>query len=145
MVHLSHTCEALLLTCIDFRLHPELENLLKQEFRLKFDYCAAAGAVKNLVKPEKDEDREFVLRQIEKSKKLHEIQKVVLVNHTDCGAYGGKQAFAAEDEENNAHKQDLKLAGQIIQENFPSLQVELFLAHLHPLNEEWKVTIERVD
>ena len=38
---------------------------------------------------EHESDREFVLEQIRKSMRLHGMRRVILMVHSDCGAYGG--------------------------------------------------------
>lgn len=143
---LLHSCDIFVLTCIDFRLHPQLENLLQQDFGFSsFDFFAAAGAIKNLVEPEKPEDRDFILRQIVKSQKLHQIKKVILINHTDCGAYGGTKAFETPEVEEQKHFENLRVAEKIIKENFPQLEIILFLAGLSEGEGKWRVELKKID
>lgn len=140
---LAHTCDALLLTCMDWRLHPALENVLRIK-GFTFDPFTSAGAAKNLVNPEKPEDRDFILRQIAKSQKLHHIEKVILVNHTDCGGYGGSGAFLTREAEKRKQWDDLKAAAQIVKENFLDLEVITILACLSEGEGEWKVELEEL-
>lgn len=48
-----------------------------------------AGGAKSLASPEHEADREFLLAQVEKSIRLHGTDRVILMLHSDCGAYGG--------------------------------------------------------
>jgi carbonic anhydrase len=128
---------------MDFRLHPKVEEALRMQ-GLSFDPFTPAGAVKNLVNPENENDREFVLRQIAKSSKLHHIKKVILINHTDCGAYGGSAAFENDQVEERKHTEDLKSAAKIVKERFTELEVELFLAHLLPTEKDWQINLEKI-
>src|SRR3989338_8887517 len=95
----NHVCEALVVTCIDFRFQDFVNDWIAKNIPLhSHDRVAFAGGVKNL---------EAILGQIEISHRLHHIKKVVLINHEDCGAYGPEGTP-------EKHTEDLKkAAGQI--------------------------------
>lgn len=136
---MSHACNALVLTCIDFRFHNQLEKLLQDKVCQSFDLKTDAGAVKQLVSG-KAAVRDWILQNIEIARKLHQIKKVVLVNHRDCGAYGGDAAFANHRAQVNFHKNQLEEATKIIQEKFPDLKVETYFAEL----EGEKVSLKKI-
>lgn len=124
---MPHTCKALLLRCLDFRLNEAINRWLEKNRLLNnCDLVSLAGAVKNL---------EVVLRQIEISQRLHGISEVILMNHTDCGAYGGRAAFEGSEEERLRHQQDLQQAKTLILSKFPELKVKLILAKISPLSQ----------
>lgn len=128
---MKHTCSTLILHCIDFRFHPAVQAWLQEQDLIQnVDVVSVAGAVKNLVSPAFPTDREFILRQIDISKRLHDIQQVVLMNHTDCGAYGGRKAFSDLETERNAHIYDLRNAAQILREHLPEVTSVLALAEI---------------
>lgn len=111
----NHSCEAVIVTCIDFRFQIFINRWISQNFDPKtYDRVAWAGGVK---------DQEEILKQIEISKRLHHTKKAILINHEDCGAYG---------EEGTAekHAQDLKDTKQKILSQFPDLEVEIYYLHL---------------
>jgi|SRR3989344_943347 len=111
----DHTAESIIVTCIDFRLQEYINNWITQNFQPKtFDRVALVGGVKNL---------EIILGQIDISVKLHHIQKVVLINHEDCGAYG-------EAGTSQKHSEDLKTAKAKIKAIYPDLEVETYYLHL---------------
>lgn len=111
----DHGCEAVIVTCIDFRFQEYINNWIDKNFPPKsFDRVAIAGGVFDL---------SYVLKQIEISKRLHQIKKVVLINHQDCGAYG--EAGTAE-----KHSEDLKNAANTIKNQYPDLEVETYYLHL---------------
>lgn len=111
----NHQAEAIIITCIDFRLQEAINNWIAQNLEPKtFDRVALAGGVKNL---------DTILRQIDIAVRLHHIKKVILVNHEDCGAYG--EAGTLE-----KHTEDLTAAKARIQEIYPNLEVETFYLHL---------------
>ena len=137
---MSHYCKALIIHCIDFRLGGAIKNYLARNDL--FDNCdvvAVAGAVKNLVAPQQEFDREVLLRQIAISKKLHHITHLILMNHTDCGAYGsprfageagGRSAFTSRDEEKKKHFEDLKTASAMVKKKYSDLKIQTLLADI---------------
>ncbi|MBI3486422.1 hypothetical protein HY025_05805 [Candidatus Daviesbacteria bacterium] len=110
-----HSCEGLVVTCIDFRFQDFINQWIAKYFQPKtFDRVALAGGVK---------DFENIFKQIEISKRLHDIHKIVLVNHEDCGAYG-------EEGTPEKHAEDLKTAADKIKEKYPDIAVETYYLHL---------------
>jgi carbonic anhydrase len=127
---------------MDFRLGRAIKNYLETNNLLNnADLVSAAGGVKNLVNPQSRNDADFVMRQIEISKRLHGIKKVILLSHTDCGAYGERTAFADEQAELECHIQDLKKAESLIKQKFPDLEIQLNLAKISP---DGEITIENL-
>lgn len=111
----NHTCEAVIVTCIDFRFQEYINNWISENFQPKtYDRVAIAGGVF---------DFNCVLKQVEISKRLHRIKKVVLINHEDCGAYG--ETGTAE-----KHADDLKNAASKIKNQYPDLEVATYYLHL---------------
>jgi len=123
---MSHTCNYCVVTCIDFRFHPLLQSFFYELGEC--DRVALAGASKAIV----DEDiRDVVLKQINISQKLHNVTSVILVDHEDCGAYGGKKAVTSDKSEINLHAQTLHQARDIIQKHLPGLTIELKFVKLN--------------
>lgn len=130
---MSHACNSLVLHCIDFRFGTAIKQFLETERHLgDCDIVSLAGAAKNIVNPASPSDAEFALRQIDISKRLHNINNVILINHTDCGAYGGRSAFASREEEDTKHATDLAEAKKIILDRFPGLEVTTLIAQIEP-------------
>jgi carbonic anhydrase len=77
-----------------------------------------------------ENDKEFILRQINISKQLHGIKKVILMNHTDCGAYGGRAAFPDRHAERAGHRTDMEEAKKLILSFYPDLEVETVLVDI---------------
>ncbi len=112
---MNHSAEAIIITCIDFRLQEAINQWISKNFVPKtFDRVALAGGVKNL---------DIILNQIDIAYKLHHIKKVVLINHEDCGAY--EEAGTPE-----KHAEDLKTAKQKILSQFPDLAVDTYYLKL---------------
>lgn len=128
---MSHYCQALVLACIDFRFITGLANWLKnQNLEKDYDLITIAGSAKNLASPQNENEKEFILKQIEISNRLHQIKKVILVNHQDCGAYGGSAAFGSLKEEFEFHQEELMRGKEKILEGFPNLTIQLVYARI---------------
>lgn len=139
---MKHSCSTLVLHCMDFRFGSAIKNYLVEKNLLDdCDIVSLAGAAKNLASPSTDSDRETILRQIEISHRLHDITSILLINHTDCGAYGGAAAFASPTDEQTTHTQDLSSAAQIISESFPTLSIKKILAHI---DDSERITFESI-
>jgi hypothetical protein len=109
----DHTCEAVVVHCMDFRLQHFLNEWLSRRFGIKnYDRISWAGGV-----------REFAIiqTQIETSRRLHGVKKAILINHEDCGAYG--QLGTKE-----RHMSDLAYAEHVVQSMH--LDVEKYYLHL---------------
>jgi len=123
----QHTCEAVVLHCIDFRFRNMLNEYLQKRFPGGYDLVSLAGSVKRLAADSLENN--FVLDQIRVSNKLHEPKVIVLIQHEDCGAYGGSKAFSNFEEELNFQKSELEKAEQILKKEFPQT-IEKYLARL---------------
>lgn len=91
------------------------------------DIVGIAGAAKCF---DGGSDQETLMKQIKISSDLHKISKVILMNHTDCGAYGGRDAFTDRDEEDAAHKKALGHAKGVLASEFPHLEVKEYIAQI---------------
>lgn len=92
-----------------------------------FDPIMVAGGAKCLAGDDLESDRQFVLEQIRKSIRLHGTQQVLLMLHSDCGAYGGLGAFDNDTaREAEHHRQDLHRAVDFLQAEIPGLTIRGF-------------------
>ena len=108
-------CETLVVHCIDYRLQEFLDKWLKNNLPLQsYDRVAIAGGVNDVF---------YVIRQVDVAVRLHGIERVVLINHEDCGAYGKAGNY-------ERHKADLEEAERKIEALFPDLDIEIYYLHL---------------
>lgn len=121
---------------MDFRFGEAIKNWLAENHLLNdCDIISLAGASQGLVNPKSPDEPEIILRQIEISANLHHISQVILMNHTDCGAYGGRDAFESIEAEYQQHLTDMKKAKAMILGRFPDLQIKIVLAKINPLGQ----------
>lgn len=139
---MSYKCSALILSCIDFRFQ-EAIHALGNDLRIdgSYDHLAITGAALNITRPVNEQDREFILNQIKKSYELHDISKIIIINHQDCGAY---EEFDSETTEKVQHFADLKKAAKIIQDYFSDLKFKLYFAHLKEKGSKREIEFEEV-
>ncbi len=94
------------------------------------DLVSLAGAGRNLADPMSPDHKSCLETQIQLSKDLHSVSDVIIMNHLDCGAYGGRKAFSSDEEEHERHVADLKAAGERVKEMYPDVNVRLVIASL---------------
>src|SRR5580692_1845777 len=88
----KYECDAAILWCFDNRFDLGFQKFLKRIGVAHSDPIKIAGGAKCLASPELETDRTFVLEQIRTSMRLHNTKRVILMVHSDCGAYGGLAA-----------------------------------------------------
>ena len=121
---MSLQCETLVVHCIDYRLQGFLDKWLKRKLPAQsYDRVAIAGGVNDVF---------YVIRQVDVAVRLHRIERVVFINHEDCGAYGEAGNY-------ERHKTDLEEAVHKIEVLFPDLDVETYYLHL---NGEFESTLK---
>ena len=119
-------CDAAILWCFDNRFELGFRKFLKRIGVTNSDPIKIAGGAKVLVSPEHEADREFVLEQIRKSMRLHGTRRVILMLHSDCGAYGGlADGFAGDAAAEAAHhERDLQHAATNLRAAIPGVEVQ---------------------
>lgn len=127
---MSHICKNLLIRCMDFRLRDELSEWIDESglFEGGFDVISLAGASKSLADGE-ESIKEFFLKNVSVSTDLHHAEKVVLLHHSDCGAYGSYN-FANKEEEKAKQVEDMKVSRDLIRAKYPEVEVVLVWADL---------------
>ena len=116
-----HKCEALVITCIDFRFWEAIVKYLKEEKEIgDFDITTFPGAAKMIV-----ENKEGcpAKSSADVSCNLHGSKKIIIINHADCGAYGGRKAFASREEEKQKHLSDLRGAIEILRPDYKDVEI----------------------
>ena len=132
---MAHHCDACVVTCEDFRLHRRAggSNLIGEfvaGLGVDCDVITRGGAAQDLVRPQPGFENSL-LRDIRVSVELHSAGTVYLVHHEDCGAYGAI-VFETRDAEIEQNYSDLRAARDLLQREFPGVNVELRFAELEP-------------
>lgn len=130
---MAHLCKFAVVTCEDFRLHQRkyggnIIGRFIQSLGEDCDLITRGGCIQDLVRP-KPGFADSLFRDLEVSVKLHHAEKIYLIGHEDCGAYGHFQ-FAAREVELAQHFADLQAAKQLIEARFPGVTVVRCFAYL---------------
>ena len=119
-----YKCDAAVVWCFDNRFELLLRKLVKRLGIVYYDPIRIAGGTKYLASPDDESERQFVLNQIRISMRLHETRGVILMLHSDCGAYGGLSAFGGNAEKEAEHHHiELQRAASYLLSQIPELTV----------------------
>jgi hypothetical protein len=123
----KYHCDAAIVWCFDNRFELGFRKFLKRIGVVNSDPIKIAGGAKCLASPDQETEREFVLEQIRKSIRLHGTRRVILMLHSDCGAYGGLAAFGHNAQKEQAHHREEFLRAEAnLLRTIPDLQVESY-------------------
>ncbi len=122
----KYHCDAAILWCFDNRFELGFRKFLRRIGVANSDPIKIAGGAKCIASPEHESDRQFVLEQIRKSMRLHGTRKVILMVHSDCGAYGGlAEGFRGDSTAEAAHhERELQRAAATLQSEIPGIDVQ---------------------
>lgn len=119
----KHHCDLAVIKCIDFRFRQADQQFIEHQFGVTdFDLIGWPGAAKAVVHDEAM--REKMTSTVKNvCSGLHAIKKLVILNHWDCGGYGGSQAFSSVDEEAATYESDLRQARDILQPELVGIEI----------------------
>lgn len=121
----KYHCDAAIVWCFDHRFDMGFRKFLKRIGVNYADPIKVAGGAKLLASPDQESDSKFVLDQIRISIRLHGTRRVILMTHSDCGAYGGLNAFRGDASAEAAyHARELQRAASNLKAAIPVIEVE---------------------
>lgn len=123
---MKHNCSIALISCMDYRTIAELIRWMDDiEILRNCDLITYPGSSKSIADGE-----ETLLKTLEVSIGLHGVETVILVHHSDCGAY--KIDYHFENPSDEARKQidDMEKSSQTIKQRFPGVHVRKVWAQL---------------
>src|SRR4029077_6787924 len=119
-----YRADACVVSCFDARFELVTQKFLKKRKISWTDLVKIAGGAKVFASPDQESERSFALEQVRTSMRLHQTKRVILMVHTECGAYGGLQSFAGNEEREGAnHEMELRTAAEFLQSNIPAIGV----------------------
>ena len=122
-----YEADAFALRCFDNRYWGQFKDFVANKGLKELDTSSVAGGAKIFASPEKINDQDFMLRELEKSILLHKTKKIMLFTHHDCGAYGGFAKFNQNlDLEFNFHINELNKAASLIKTKFSNVKIETY-------------------
>ena len=126
--------EALLLSCMDFRLMDDIERYMAgRELRDKYDHIVLAGASLGALTDKYPAWSKTFWDHVGLAVDLHHIEKVIVMDHRDCGAYKvmlGEDFAKDPAKETQVHSAELRQLAASIKKQHPKLAVETLLMSL---------------
>jgi hypothetical protein len=125
-----YVSDAAIVWCFDNRFDLGFRKFLQRIGIEHPDPIKIAGGAKSLASPGQESDRQFVLDQIRSSMKLHGTKRVILMLHSDCGAYGGLEAFHGDEKaEFQNHRRELHHAAATLKAAIPGIEVDVYFVN----------------
>jgi carbonic anhydrase len=124
---MSKKFKAMVLSCMDPRFQPKIFNYLKKR-KLSGQYSAftIAGAAVGVTHSKFKKWHRVFFENLSASIQLHKIDKLIVINHQDCGAAkiaNSKKEFNNK-VETDIHKASFKKLKSNLRKKFPKLKIE---------------------
>ena len=133
--------KAMVLSCIDPRFQPIVFNYLRKKKLIgKYSSFTIAGSAVGVTANKFKGWHKIFWDNFETSIKLHNIKKLIVINHRDCGAakiINGKKKFSYINE-TKIHKNSFKRIKKIFRKKYPKLSIELKIISLNSKVETFK-------
>ena len=130
---MSMKYKAMVLSCIDPRFQSKVFNYLKKrKLGGKYSSFTIAGAAVGVTNKNFKKWHKTFIENLSTSIQLHKINRLIVINHKDCGAaklVNGKNQFN-ENNENKIHEESFKILKKILNKKFPKLYLEFYLMDL---------------
>ena len=131
----------MILSCIDPRFQPVVYNYLKKKKLVgKYSSFTIAGSAVGVTASKFKKWHKAFWDNIETSIKLHQIKRLVVINHRDCGAakiVNGNKIFDKLNE-TRIHKESFRKIKKKFKTKYPKLKIELKLISLNQKVENFK-------
>ena len=118
--------EAMVLSCMDPRFQPKVYKYLKtKKLTGKYSSFTIAGGAIGVTHKKFKKWHSTFIDNLSTSIKLHKINKLIVINHRDCGAakiVNGKKKFTSIIK-NKIHKDSFKVIKKTLNKKFPNLKI----------------------
>ena len=126
--------KAMVLSCIDPRFQPIVYNYLKKKkLKGKYSSFTIAGSAIGVTAKKFKKWHKVFWDNFDTSIKLHNIKKLIVINHRDCGAakiINGKKEFSRNNE-TKIHKNSFNKIKKIFKKKYPKLSIDLKIISLN--------------
>jgi carbonic anhydrase len=132
--------EWLIVRCIDGRFNIAIDELLADYHVGDFyDIISLPGGPKDIHKENK-----ILVDAISTSVRVNYTQKVMLIQHTDCKAYGGREKCGGSEElDLQFHRKELETAKEALK--WFGMEIYIYPILMHISNDGSKITYEQID
>ena len=126
--------KAMVLSCIDPRFQPKVYRYLKNKNLIgKYSSFTIAGAAIGVTATKFKKWHSTFFDNLSTSIKLHKIDRLIIINHKDCGAakiVNDKNKFTSAIE-NKIHRDSFKKIKKVLTKKYPSLKVNFKILSLN--------------
>ena len=126
--------KAMVLSCIDPRFQPKVYKYLKNKnLTGKYSSFTIAGAAIGVTATKFKKWHSTFFDNLTTSIKLHKINRLIVINHEDCGAakiVNGKKKFNSTIE-NKIHKDSFEKIKKVLTKKYPYLKVNFKILSLN--------------
>ena len=126
--------KAMVLSCMDPRFQTKVSNYLKRrKLNGKYSAFTIAGAAVGVTASKFKKWHSTFWENLNTSIKIHRIEKLIVINHKDCGAakiVNGKKEFSSQNEI-KIHEKSFEKIKSNLKKKHPRLKVELNLMSLN--------------
>jgi len=133
--------KAMVLSCMDPRFQPIVYNYLKKKkLNGKYSAFTIAGSAIGVTASKFKKWHQTFWDNIDTSIKLHNIKKLIVINHCDCGAakiINGQKKFNAINEK-KIHKASFLKLKKIFKRKYPKLNIEFKIISLNKKIENFR-------
>ncbi len=127
----KHDCSLAVIKCVDFRFRESDQEFIASGLGFKdFDLYAWPGSAKEVLNGNGFK-KTLVEKIVAVSINLHQVKKLLLLWHYDCGAYGGSKNFASATVEEEAYQKDLRAVKDMLAGELPA-ELEIIMAYSKP-------------
>ena len=123
--------KVMVLSCMDPRFQlPVFKFVKKKNLVSKYSSFTIAGSAVGVTHSKFKKWHQAFLDNLEASIKLHKIEKLIVVNHEDCGAIKlaeNKKNYIEDD----IHNKSFEKLAKIINKKFPKLKLEFYIIKLN--------------
>ncbi len=125
----AHSCEAVVLTCMDFRFKSQSHLFVRDHLGIKtYESVSGPGACRHI---NHGGDNGLLLKSMALAVEHHNVCKIILINHEDCKAYDGSARFGEDrEEEFSFHAEELRKARRKVREAVKVDDVKLAYARM---------------
>ena len=130
---MNNKYKAMVLSCIDPRFQPKVFNYLKKrKLYGKYSHFTIAGAAVGVTHVKFKKWQKTFIDNLSTSIQLHKIDKLIVINHQDCGAakFVNNARQFNEINENKIHNDSFKKLKGVLKKKFPKLYYEFYLMNL---------------
>lgn len=130
----AQKAHALVLNCMDYRLIGSVTDYLDDRgLTGKFDQISIAGGAIGVMADNAEPWAKTFWAHVKLARDLHGINKIIVIDHRDCGAckaFIGQDCADNRDREHDIHQEKMRALADEIRIREPGLDVELLLMDL---------------